>query len=75
MMKGHIHITSCIKKPCNNMFENYHCQVRCPKARDIFNNSSCVFISSKKNYLPNFLIILCYFQGRGLSLNLPTHQG
>jgi hypothetical protein len=57
------------------MFENYHCQVRSPKARDIFNNSLCVFISSKKNYLPIFLIILCYFQGRGLSLDLLTHQG
>jgi hypothetical protein len=57
------------------MFENYRCQVRCPKAMDIFNNSPCVFISSKKIYLPIFLIILCYFQGKGLSLNLLTHQG
>jgi hypothetical protein len=63
------------KKPYNNMFENYRCQVRCPKARDIFNNSPCVYMSSKKIYLPIFLIILCHFQGRGLSLNLFTHQG
>jgi hypothetical protein len=63
------------QKACNNMFENYRCQVRCPKARDILNNSPCLFISSNFFYLPNFLIILCYFQGRGLSLNLSTHQG
>jgi hypothetical protein len=74
MMKGHIHITLNIKKPYN-MFENYNCQVRYPKARDIFNNSPCVFIISKEIYLPIFLIILCYFQDRGLSLNLPTLQG